>query len=208
MGCGVPNASYDAVNLLFRRAISKPPPRLGEETATSKKKNVENFEFVVGKERVGRFTLSCCRSSSPAGVSVETFAAMHLPRAAARDDVGIDRHGVRRVIGEPAAADRHAFVAHARCFGPLCIFPDERCIRSRSAAGSIATVFISCVFIVCRAPLTRRSMWRRALPTSHTLLFILRTKVIGNNPCLLAHYYGGTNEGMDTDQSRYEGNCL
>ena len=141
-------------------------PRLGKETATSGKKTVENFEFVVGKERVSRFTLSCCRSSSPAGVSVETFAAMHLPRAAARDDVGIERHGVRRVIGEPAAADRHAFVAHGRCFGPLCIFPDERCIRSRSAAGSIATVFISCVFIVCRAPLTRRTLWRRALATT------------------------------------------
>ena len=73
-------------------------PRLGEETATSGKKTVENFEFVVGKERVSRFTLSCCRSSSPAGVSVETFAAMHLPRAAARDDVGIERHGVGRVL--------------------------------------------------------------------------------------------------------------
>ena len=143
-------------------------PRLGEETATSEKKTVENFEFVVGNERVGRFTLSCCRSSSPAVVSVETFAAIHLPRAPARDDVGIDRHGVRRVMGEPAAADRHAFVAHARCFRPLCMFPDERCIRSKSAAGSIATVFISCVFIVCRAPLTRLSSWRRALAKKHT----------------------------------------
>ena len=93
------------------------------------------------------------------GRMIQTFAAMHLPSA---HDVGIDRHGVRRVIAEPAAADRHAFVAHGRCFGPLCIFPDERCIRP----GSIATVFISCVFIVCRAPLTRRTLWRRALATT------------------------------------------
>jgi hypothetical protein len=100
---------------------------------------------VVGNERQLRgLTLSSCRSSSNAAVPVGTFDALHLQRATARRAVDMERHGGgRRVLGNPAAAERLvAFVAHA-CKGRFSILPIELCIRSQSAAFSIAIVFVS-----------------------------------------------------------------
>ena len=88
--------------------------------------------------------MSSCRSSSNAAVPVGTFDALHLQRATARRAVDMERHGGgRRVLGNPAAAERLvAFVAHA-CKGRFSILPIELCIRSQSAAFSIAIVFVS-----------------------------------------------------------------
>ena len=91
----------------------------------------------------------------------------------------MDRHGFMKVMGKPAVAERlAALLAQARCMGHLSIFSEERYMRLRCAAELMPTVLMSSVCCFSRVPLTRPSLWRRALACwRHLYLYPEDTKV-------------------------------